>query len=213
LTRVDTAIGSHVNYRSETFCVDDGIGDVEGSMTLDNSEGWISSDHLFSVEGMSLKHTVTGMKFSVENLQNVSLGLNRPDGIRIKNSSIEGGTHVFHNVSVGTHISGKGLRFTIDPISLPPGGVWDGNVSFTLDVDTSDPSFISSFKVYPDGRMENSGNLDDDVQVEVWWDDQVDFGHSGIATTMLRIAYTNGTLYDILQDVEPGDILILPEGG
>jgi len=212
LTRLDHGSGYNMNFDSTTFGIDREVSFYEDTIDVTDGEGWLNGTSVFSVVNVTLLHGMTGRPISTGDLENIRLGLFRPDGLLIRNGTLEGERIHFINATPGQYISGRQLGFYIGATAIPEGAVWRGNLSIPLDVDSRAPGLVSSFRVYPDGDMQEPGYVDDDPLVEVRWEELPDIGDSGIDRNELTILFSNGTVHSVLDDVHPGDHMVLPEG-
>ncbi|MEA3559628.1 MAG: hypothetical protein U9R75_10275 [Candidatus Thermoplasmatota archaeon] len=217
LTRAMGSTGTDTNYLGDPFLVDHFVGLDETSIEILDDEGgelsgWLNSSSVFQVKNISLLHGKTGNEISDNSSSAMRFNVLRPDGLSIGEAVLIGSTLSFTNLTPGEGLWATGLEFQIAPLFLPTGAIWFENATFELDVDTICPPQVSSFCIYPDGKEYSVRSHDDDELVELFWNPVKDSGGSGINGYEITILGNDGNIVDIMFDLVPGDLLLLPRG-
>lgn len=220
VTVVTSGSEYHENYLSEVFRVDRTISVDTESIMIEgfngtDIDGWLKNDSMIDVSNITLYHEINGEQITGDALDDIKLGIFRPDGIPIGVSKRNGSTIDFDPVVPGDEIFTSEATFTIGPFEndpLPNGSQWSGDHKFSLMVDTIAPPEVSTFNVFPDGLEKGILEADDDRFVEVRWDNVFDIGPSGINGFLLSIKDGEGSLIEERTSVESGDLLSIPEG-
>ncbi len=217
-TYITGGSSSYRNYLSKEFRIDrtifiedEGLK-VSGKNETDLPE-WLNASTYISVKNISLSHIFNGEPIHGRALENISLGLYRPDGILIGRSHMNGTRLDFDPTTAGEGVNNEEATFTIGPLKddpLPSGSIWQRNLTFQLKADTTAPPEVTSFNIFPDGKEKGIVPFDDDRFVELNWVNVVDLGPSGIDRYVLEvIGEEETTIYD---SVRSGDLIMIPEG-
>lgn len=217
-TNIQGTTSSYTNYLSKEFRIDRTVYIEDESINITDGKGgsvehWMNATSTVKVDNISLSHVINGEQITGRALDNISLGLFRPDGILIGRSYVNDSRLGFYTTEVGDEIDNEKATFTIGPLAddpLPAGSIWQKNLTFSLSIDTSAPPEVTSFNIFPDGKEKGIVPFDDDRFVELNWVNVVDLGPSGIDRYVLEvIGEEETTIYD---SVKSGDLIMIPEG-
>lgn len=219
-TYIESSSSSYTNYLSREFLIDRSISIMDNGVTIERTDGapldeWAKNDTEIVVRNITMSYGITGEMLSSQAMEDISLGLYRPDGRMIGSSFVNGSSLDITPAIIGDGISSDNAGFVIgtDPADpLPGGSIWNSNMSFNMRVDTYSPPEVSSFTVFPDGKEMGTQAMDDDRFVEVYWENVFDQGSSGIDRYTIEI-FTNDTEPVSVHDpIERGDLVTVPEG-
>ena len=216
-TYITGSTGGHINYLSESFVIDRGLtlGDDEMRVLLDNGQevvGWINATTGITISNVTLLHTLSQTPFSENAFKTVEIGLFRPDGIRIGTAELNGTTLKVNRTVPGDGISSERAAFYLGRVDLPYGSSWAGNLTIPLDIDTVAPPAVSSFILFPDGKESGTRDRDDDQIVELYWENVIDMGGSGMAGMTLEVRDGTGGLLSSADQYSSSDLMMLPMG-
>jgi len=213
--------GDHTNYLNEEFTIDRLISLDSGSMIVTGPNGttlprWLNAGTGLMISNITVYHGISGEKFGEGTGEGLDIGLFRPgmgtNYLRIGTGVLNGSSLTFPVTVPGDGASGPSLDLRIVQTSIPEGSLWDGNVSITLNVDSVLPPPVSSFTLFPDGKEAGARDIDNDQIVEVYWEDVLDQGGSGISNYTVFFLDESGEEVQRMDYLEPGDLVQLPGG-
>ncbi len=217
-TNINGGTSSFINYLTKEFRIDRTVYIEDEGLSITDELGgqlpkWLNASSNIGVGNISLSHVINGERILGEALETIPLGLYRPDGILIGRTHVNDSRLDVGITSIGEGINSGGANFKIAPLPddpLPDGSIWQRDLTFNLNVDTSPPAEVSNFNVFPDGKEKGIVPVDDDRFVEIGWSEINDMGPSGINRYTLEVI---GEGYNSTYDsVRSGDLIMIPEG-
>jgi hypothetical protein len=217
ITHTEGVATDHSNYLNDEFVVDRLVTLIDTSMEIkdgsgDEIEGWLKADSEFSISNLTLYHGLSGVGFGTNSSDNIEIQLKRPDGIVIGTGSMNGSRVDLPVTSPGDGLYGRGVDFLITNGSLPKGAIWTDNITFEMDVDTVAPPPVSSFRIFPDGKEAGIRDIDDDQIIEVYWENVIDMGGSGIGKYVVTVLDSEDEIISEMDYLHPGDLIQLIQG-
>ena len=214
-TRILTTAGNHSEFVSYPLLLDNEVvvpDDFIIAEKVDGSEltGWMNATSGFNLKNISLVHNITGDPI-LDDITDFTMQLEGPDGRIIGSSIVNASTLEMRNMTPGDDLVGEDLPFTLVMEGSPEGSKHDTNITFGLNVDTEPPAQVSTFRVYPDGSEFGTGDLDDDPNVQVIWDEMGELEGSGINEYVILVMDGDG-VEKKYPDARPGDYLTLEPG-